>query len=193
MKMNKKRLAGALVLALLPVTGVVHADEPTSVEIQFSGSVKAPTCTINNNDSATPHSIQLAEINQAKVAALTTGQATAENLQRFHLSVNCAEKASADDLTLTIDGHTDGSTPNILTNASTDADSAKGVGFELFSDQDLATPLQVNGGVVPSADYIDRLNQGTGNIDFVVEYAKQDATVSAGALTSNATFTFTYK
>lgn len=192
MTLNKNVLAGALALSLLPVAGMVHADDAaSSVEIQFNGSVKAPTCTINDSD--TDHSVNLTEINQAKVAALTTGQATAENQQRFHLSVNCAEKASADDLTLTIDGHTDGSTPNILTNASTDADSAKGVGFELFSEQDLATPLQVNGGVVPSADYIDRLNQGTGNINFVVEYAKQDATVSAGALTSNATFAFTYK
>ncbi|MFU2318766.1 fimbrial protein [Rahnella sp. PCH160] len=192
MMFNKNVLAGALALSLLPVAGLVHADDAaSSVEIQFNGSVKAPTCTIN--DSNTDHSVNLAEINQAKVAALTTGQATAEDQQRFHLSVNCAEKASADDLTMTIDGHTDGSTPTILTNTSTDADSAKGVGFELFSEQDLATPLQVNGGVVPSADYIDRLNQGTESINFVVEYAKQDATVSAGTVTSNATFAFTYK
>lgn len=78
MTLNKNVLAGALALSLLPVAGMVHADDAaSSVEIQFNGSVKAPTCTIN--DSGTDHSVNLTEINQAKVAALATGQATAEN------------------------------------------------------------------------------------------------------------------
>jgi len=188
---TRNKMACALAFSLLPFINTAMADDTAanSVEIQFNGQVKAPTCTINDNTS---HSVVLPEINLQKVEALTTGQATADQQKRFQINVSCANKATENDIQLTIEGNSASATPEVLSNSSNDAESAHGVGFELFSEQDQNTPLQVNS-VVPASDYIDRLNQGDDNINFIVEYAKQDATVTAGNVTSSATFAFTYK
>jgi len=193
MMFTKNKVVYAVALSLLPFMNSAMADDPagSSIEIQFSGQVKAPTCTID--DSTTVHSVTLPEIKLDKIAALSTGDATADQQQRFQLNVDCASKATSDDITLTIEGQNNSDTPEVLTNTSTDNDSAQGVGFELFTESNASSPLLVNGGEVPAGDYMDRLNGGNGNINFIVEYAKQGETVTAGKVTSSATFAFTYK
>jgi len=191
MMFTKNKLVCAVALSLLPFMNTAMADTTgSSVEIQFSGQVKAPTCTINDNTS---HSVELPDINLQKISALGTGEATADQQKTFQLSVNCAAQATASDIGLTIEGQSEGASPAVLSNTSTDEDSAKGVGFELFTEANKSTPLALNGAEVPADDYMSRLNAGEDNINFIVEYAKQADHVTAGNVTSSATFAFTYK
>ena len=193
MILNKRIYAGLLAAGLLPVMHCAMAGDaaPTDITIEFTGSVKAPTCTI---DSKTLHSVSLDEINLNKVSTLPVGAATDEGENRFTIYMNCPDQINQNNVSLKIEGGTDSASPTLLTNTDNDTDAAKGLGFELFSAMNgSATALKVDNSEVPSADYAPSLNNGTDNLDFIVKYAKEASTVTAGHVASKATFTFTYK
>ncbi len=189
---NKKLMAAAVAVSLASFAGSAFAtDEINKIDITFNGHVTAPTCNITQTEKT----VNLSDINLAELSDLATGKATAQGKKNFKINLNCPEKISQNNVKLAITGAADSTIPTVLANSDTSEDSAEGVGFEIFSlsGGDQNVPLPVDGSAVPSAAYIDRLNAGDDNLEFAVEYAKVDSNVTAGNLTSKATFEFIYK
>ncbi|MGU3414017.1 fimbrial protein [Enterobacteriaceae bacterium C34A] len=189
---NKKLMAVTVAASFIVAAGSAFADDDANtIDINFKGHVTSPTCTLSKQDNT----IKLDDIDLAKINALSVGEATPDEQQRFSLQLSCPDKISANNVTLTLSADQDENSATALKNTASEDVSASGVGFEIFSEigENQSKPLSLDGSPVASSDYIERLNKGDDNIAFIVEYAKTASDVTAGDLASKATFSFTYK
>lgn len=180
---NMPRLFLALFVA--SVSSAALADDTTneSINVHFTGKVTQPTCGFTSPNLEVP----LDPIKASDLEKVTVGQATDTSDKRFELKVQCASRAEDSHISIALQATADSTSPNAIANT---ADSQDGVGLELFTEGGQALALNSD---LPSNSYIDHLNAGEDNLDFVVKYTRLKDSVSGGDVAGNAIFVVNYK
>ncbi|WP_110875711.1 fimbrial protein [Franconibacter helveticus] len=170
-----------LALSVASVSAGVLASENESITVHINGAVTQPTCAFTSPDQ----SVNLQAVKASELEKLNIGQASETNSKDFQLQLNCVSKAEAEHISITLAAETEGDN-NIIKNTA----SENGVGLELFDEQNQLLALNRE---LPQSSYLDRLNQGSDNLNFRVKYARLADNVSGGEVAGDAVFTVNYK
>jgi type 1 fimbria pilin len=135
--------------------------------------ISPPTCTVNPGSKNVP--VTLPGVN---ISVFSGVGVVAERIP-FKLSINCPI-SKAVSVKLDYNGNNT-NIPGVLSNTGT----AAGVGVQLLDQNQSPVPF---GTVVPKGSY-----QGAVDIPFFAQYYQLDNGVSAGTVSSSATFTFSYQ
>lgn len=171
-----------LALSVASVSAGVLAEENESITVHFNGTVTQPTCTFKSPD----RQVTLPPVKATELEKLRIGEATNINSVNFKLDLHCASKAEAEHISIMLAAEADAAEQNAIKNNADD----NGVGLELFNEQNKVLALNRE---LPQSSYLDRLNQGDDNLNFVVKYARLGESVSGGNVAGDAVFTVNYK
>lgn len=171
-----------LALFITSVSATAAAENNDSVTVHFNGTVTQPTCGFNTSNQQ----VTLEPIKASDIEKVSIGRAADTSSKNFQLKMNCSSRAEAEHIAIMLTADADAVSTNAITNAA----SKNGVGLELFTESGNVLALNKE---IPQSSYLDRLNQGDDNLNYVVKYTRLQNTVSGGEVAGDAVFVVSYK
>lgn len=199
--MKKQVLSAALGLAIVGLSsGSVFAAPPTTGDgtIIFNGEVTETTCSIHGGSAANPIGDFTVNLKQVSVDTLNGGAGKTAVATPFEIVLGASGETNCDNgskligirFEPTVLGNID-TASGALSNTSTDAGKAAGVGIQILDSNSQA--IDLNSGDITGGQVINATTSNTATYNYFAQYISLADTVSAGPVQSSIVYTVVYE